>query len=100
MAFQRTQVSEFPRDAKPVTLSNDTALKNAENGNALQFGPVLPTMIWVGTAGNVTIILDGGTSLLLKSMTAGGWHGVPPFKNVQLTGTAAADVVVAIPWGA
>ena len=53
--------------------------------------------IYLGTAGNVTFVLeDGVTTLLLSAMLAGMWHSVMPFKRVNSTGTAPTDIVVGL----
>lgn len=49
--------------------------------------------LYVGTAGDVSVILKGDTSaVLLKNLAAGVWHPMQ-VKVVQATGLTAADVV-------
>lgn len=48
--------------------------------------------LWVGTAGNVVLVLEDDNTLLLHSVIAGRWHIMPPFKRVNGTSTTAANV--------
>jgi len=80
-------------DMKVVTPEDATAAV-ASSGNSI-FGPKLAQRFWVGTSGDVTLQLDGGTNVLLKDAAAGRWHESAPFKNVQATGTDAVNIVVA-----
>ena len=52
--------------------------------------------LWVGTAGNVVIVLEDDTTLTLHSVIAGRWHIMPPFKRVNGTNTTAVNVRCAV----
>lgn len=49
--------------------------------------------LYVGVAGDVTVVMRDGQALLLKAMPVGLHHNVR-IKRVNLTGTAATNMVV------
>lgn len=60
------------------------------------FGPAMANAIFLGTAGDVTFVLDGNETLLLPAMLAGMWHSVMPFKRVNSTNTTPSSIVVGL----
>ena len=48
--------------------------------------------IWVGTAGNVTVVTPAGDEVLLMTVQAGMWHRIW-VSRVKVTGTTALGIV-------
>ena len=99
MAFQFGTHPTFPQSAKALataSIGDDSNVNDDNSGNAI-FGNRFSNMLLAthGTNGSVTIILAGGASLLINDLDSNaGWVAMPPFKNVQATGTTLANLIV------
>ena len=89
MANRTISTSGFPQAAR-VAVPNDIT----DNAN---FGPRFANMIWIGGAGNTTLVLDDGVTLLLvTALSVGEWHPMPAFTRVNATGTDATAILVGV----
>ena len=53
-----------------------------------------PELLWIGTAGNVTVFAPGtAEEIVYPAMVAGGWLLVAPFQGVKSTGTTATAIL-------
>lgn len=85
----------FPVAMSPTAVAlADGNATDPNQGNAI-LGDKYCQLFWVGTAGDVTLLLEDGNTAFFDGAVAGEWHMAPPFRNVQATGTAATDVIVA-----
>jgi hypothetical protein len=80
-------ISGFPKTVRSLSGISDTT-NNAIIGNKYA------NMIWIGTAGNVSLCLEDGNSVVFPALIAGRWHRMPPFKRVNLTGSAVGLVAI------
>lgn len=87
--------SGFPRNSISVTPLDDPDTDDPNRGNAI-VGERFAQLLWVGAVGDVVVILEDGTSQTMPNVIAGGWHAMPPFKNIQSagSGTAATEIFV------
>lgn len=83
----------FPVDMDKVTTADGNA-SDVNQGNAI-LGDKYCQLFWVGGTGDVTIMLENGSTKLFDAVAAGEWHMAPPFRNVQATNTDATDITVA-----
>jgi len=103
MASQFGHHGAFPQSARALataSIGDDSDVKDGESGNSL-FGERFANMLLAthATNGTVTIILAGGESLLINDLDSqAGWVAMPPFKNVQATGTSLANLLVGASW--
>ncbi len=67
---------------------------DANDINALLADLSMPDKIMVGVSGDVVLLLDNGTTWLMPSVAAGGWHDAPLFKGIKSTGTTASSINV------
>ncbi len=71
-----------------------------DSGSGAVFGDYFANMVWVGVAGDLTLVINDGkdvnstTTLLFGNAAAGRWHYVPSFIRINSTGTTATEVVV------
>ena len=80
-----------------LLLQQAKACTKSDSVNNALFGDACANSIYLGTAGNVTFVLeDGTTTVLLSAMLAGMWHSVMPFQRINSTGTAPTDIVVGL----
>lgn len=85
------RVDQFPQDVMAVSGIADGGSNAMFGGGARRFA----NMLWTGTAGNIAILLDDGKSVItFPAVAAGQWHRMPPFRNIQLTGTYASPVII------
>lgn len=89
-------------DAKAVTLGSLYNEDQPSSANARFNMPGHANAIYVGTTGNVSILLiDGKTSILFTAPALGIWMGMPPFIHINPagSGTSAGAIVVGITSG-
>lgn len=80
-------ISGFPRLAKAHTA--------AATGQGAMFNGYYANMVYVGSTGNLPVVLEDDTILNFASIAAGEWHPMPPFKRVHtVPGGTAGSIVV------
>lgn len=75
------QASNYPVGASNVTPSDATDLTSPGVG------------LWVGTAGNVSAVMENGTTATFTGVLAGGFLPFI-FRRINATGTTATNMVV------
>lgn len=71
-----------PRRPAACTTSNSTTYNPAARA------------YYCGTSGDIKFGLVGGTTVTLKNVAAGVWHGLEGIEMVYATGTTATDIVL------
>lgn len=81
---------EMLRIYPPVSVTkSDSEFDNARLADGSN-----PELIWIGTAGDVTVFMPDQTEFVYPAMVAGGWLLVAPFTGVKSTGTTATAIAV------
>ena len=80
-----------------LLLQQAKACTKSDTVDNAKFGDCASNSIYLGTAGDVTFLLeDGLTQILLPAMLAGMWHSVMPFQRIMSTGTTPTAIVVGL----
>ena len=79
-------ISGFPQEAKAFT--------PAATGFGAMFNGKYANMAYVGSTGNLPIVLEDGTVLNFAGLLAGEWHPMPPFVRVHNAPAPAGSIIV------
>ncbi len=78
----------FPKNVRALSAISDTV------DNALWNSRFYSNMIWTATAGNIALVLEDNSTLVVPAPIAGRWHKMPPFKRIKSTDTYANPVIL------